>query len=95
MLRDSKLLPLDVTEKDWIIQTQLSYEQNQELKHVGRWAFAIPKNKLNETWKYARRLYKNDELVNCKYLMCSTGADAKSKNGTIMFFFMRVPRMKH
>ena len=31
-------------------------------------------------------MYKNNELGNVKYLMCSTGADTKQKNGIIMFF---------
>ena len=87
MLRNSTMAPLDVTDKDWIIQSKLSYDDSQALKHVGRWAFAVPRKNLNEVWKAARKLYKNDELPNCKYLMTSTAADHKQKNGMILFFF--------
>ena len=87
MLRNSKMAPLDVTDKDWLVQSKLSYDESQALKHTGRWALAVPRKLLNETWKKARSYYKNDELPNCKYLMCSTAADQKQKNGMILFFF--------
>ena len=87
MLRNSRLLPSEVLDKDWIIQSKLTYDENQQLKHVGRWSFPIPKKMLNDTWKNVRRLYKNDELGSCKYLMVSTASDQKQKNGTILFFF--------
>ena len=86
-LRNSKLAPLDVTDKDWLIQSKLSYEESLELKHTGRWALPFSRRNLNEQWKNIRKLYKNDELTNCKYIMCSTGKDAKEKNGVILFYF--------
>ena len=87
MLRNSKMALLDVTDKDWIIQSNLSSEDSMAVKHIGRWALPVPRKILNETWKTARRLYKTGELGTCKYLMCSSGADTKQKNGIIMFFF--------
>ena len=88
MLRNSKMAPLVVTDKEWLTQSNLSFEDSIALKHVGRWALPVPRKILNETWKKARIAYKLGELgTNCKYLMCSTGADQKQKNGMIMFFF--------
>ena len=86
-LRNSKLAPLDVTDKDWLIQSKLSYEESLELKHMGRWALPYSRRILNEQWKNIHKLYKNDELPNCKYIMCSTGKDTKEKNGVILFYF--------
>ena len=86
MLRNSKLSPLEVSDKEWMIQSSLSYEDSMALKHTGRWSFPVPSKILNETWKNVRKMYKNNELGNVKYLMCSTGADTKQKNGIIMFF---------
>ena len=87
MLRNSKLAPLDVTDKDWLIQSKLSYEESQELKHMGRWALPYPRRNINEVWKSIRHMYKHDELGNCKYVMCSTGKDNKEKNSVILFYF--------
>ena len=86
MLRNSKLAPLDVTDKEFMIQSSLSYEDSMALKHTGRWSFPIPRKILNDTWKTVRKMYKNNELGNVKYIMCSTGAETKQKNGIIMFF---------
>ena len=86
MLRNSKLAQLDVTDKEFMTQSSLSYEDSMALKHTGRWSFPIPRKILNDTWKMIRRLYKNNELGNVKYIMTSTGADTKQKNGIIMFF---------
>lgn len=87
MLRNSRLLPLEVTDREFMIQSKLSYEDSIALKHTGRWALQVDRKNLNEFWKTAKKLYKNDELGSCKYIMCSTGADAKQKNGVVMFFF--------
>ena len=86
MLRNSKSLPMDVTDKEWLIQSNLSYEESSQLRHMGRWSLTVPKKQLNETWKAARKLYKAGEL-GCKYLMCSTNTDSEQKNGVILFFF--------
>ena len=86
-LRNSKIAPMEVSDKDWIIQSKLSYEDSMALKHMGRWALQIPRKDQNEFWKTARKLYKNDELGSCKYIMTSTAADTKNKNGVVMFFF--------
>ena len=87
MLRNSKLAPLDVTDKDWLIQSKLSYEESLELKHMGRWALPYPRRNVNEVWKSIRTMYKHDELPNCKYIMCSTGKDNKEKNSVILLNF--------
>ena len=87
MLRNSKMAPLDVTDREFMIQSKLSYEESLALKHMGRWALQIPRKEQNEFWKTARKLYKNDELGSCKYIMTSTAADTKNKNGVVMFFF--------
>ena len=52
MLRNSKMAPLDVTDKDWLIQSKLSYEESQELKNMGRWALPYPRRNVNEVWKH-------------------------------------------
>ena len=87
MLRNSKLAPFEVTDKDWFIQSTLSYEESQELKHMGRWALPYPRKQINEVWKQIRKMDKDDELPNCKYLVCSTGKDGKDKNAVILFFY--------
>ena len=81
------MAPLDVTDREFMIQSKLSYEESLALKHMGRWALQIPRKEQNEFWKTARKLYKNDELGSCKYIMTSTAADTKNKNGVVMFFF--------
>ena len=60
MLRNSKLAPMDVTDKEFLIQSSLSYEDSMALKHTGRWSFPIPRKILNETWKTIRKMYKNE-----------------------------------
>ena len=87
MLRNSKLAPMDVTDREFMIQSKLSYEDSMALKHTGRWSLQIPRKNLNEFWKSARKIYKNDELGPCKYIMTSTASDQKTKNGVVMFFF--------
>ena len=87
MLRNSRLLPLDVTDKDWLIQSKISFEESQQHKRMGRWSLPVPKKNLNETWKLAKKSYKTDQLGLCRYLMCSTNSDSEQKSGVIMFFF--------
>ena len=87
MLRNSKLAPLAVTDKDWLIQSKLSYEESLELKHMGRWALPFSRRVTNEVWKSIRHMYKHDELGNCKHIVCSTGKDNMEKNSVIFFVF--------
>ena len=86
MLRNVKSLPLDITDKDWLIQTNVSYEDNQNLKHVGRWSVSVAKTEQNETWSKLRKLYKTGALPGCKYIMSSTAASPQ-KFGVILAFF--------
>ena len=57
MLRNSKLSPLEVSDKEWIVQSNLSYEDSMALKHCCRWSFPIPRKILNETWKTIRKMF--------------------------------------
>ena len=66
----------------------MSYEDNQALKHVGRWSLSIPKSEQNDAWAKLRKLYKAGELPGCKYVMSSTGTSAQ-KYGVLLAFFDR------
>ena len=86
MLRNVKSLPLDISDKDWLIQTNVSYEDNQNLKHVGRWSVSVAKTEQNKTWSKLRKLYKTGALPGCKYITSSTAASPQ-KFGVILAFF--------
>ena len=85
-LRNKNILPMHVTDKEWLIQTNFNYEESQSLRDVGRWSLSVPKSELNVFWKHVKSRYVSNELSGCAYIMCST-AKSEYENATVLFFY--------
>ena len=85
-LRNKNILPMHVTDKEWLIQTNLSFEQSQGLKDIGRWSLSVPKSELNVFWKNVKSRCVANALPGCAYIMCST-AKSEYENATVLFFY--------
>ena len=85
-LRNKNILPMHVSDKEWLIQTNFSYEESQSLRDIGRWSFSVPKSELNVFWKNVKSKYVSGTLPGCAYIMSST-AKSEYENATVLFFY--------
>ena len=77
---------MHVTDKERLIQTNLSFEQSQSLRDIGRWSLSVPKSELNSFWRNVNSRYVVNALTGCAYIMCST-AKSEYENATVLFFY--------